>query len=296
MPCTVRATPSSHHFGRQVAVSGKRKKKTPPKCSLRTRPRRREDNPTQQQVSKASSISSRFARFAPRLTCPICELRRRWTNYRQCHIHSNVPMLTVGARKSTKCTSAQELRVPAAGPGVSRPPLEACLPRTSLRTIHRTRGWTKPNASAWRVARLTHLAIGCLLAGSRPVEDAGPLLKCPDRPLDQTPYRGSPTAPPAASLPPLAVQRAASQMIFSFPSPARHLPPPPIQSHASGLHFNQHAMQPALSVFGPSGRDGLSPRQLDLLAPLSPSSPTTSSPLCAPGPVGTHNPWCAPTM
>lgn len=125
-------------------------------------------------------------------------------------------MLTVGAGMSTKCTSAQELRVPAAGPGVSRPPLEACLPRTSLRTIHRTRGWTKPNASAWRVSRLTHLAIGCLLAGSRPVEDAGPLLKCPDRPLDQTPYRGCPTAPPAASLPPLAVQRAASQMIFWF--------------------------------------------------------------------------------
>lgn len=125
-------------------------------------------------------------------------------------------MLTVGAGMSTKCTSAQELRVPAAGPGVSRPPLEACLPRTSLRTIHRTRGWTKPNASAWRVSRLTHLAIGCLLAGSRPVEDAGPLLKCPDRPLDQTPYRGCPTAPPAASLPPLAVQRAASQMILIF--------------------------------------------------------------------------------
>ncbi|KAH8733394.1 hypothetical protein BGZ61DRAFT_158701 [Ilyonectria robusta] len=77
-------------------------------------------------------------------------------------------------------------------------------------------------------------------------------------------------------------------MIFSFPSPACHLPPPPIQSHASGLHFNQHAMQPALSVFGPSGRDGLSPRQLDLLAPLSPPSPATSSPSCAPGPVGTQ--------
>ncbi|KAH6987438.1 hypothetical protein BKA56DRAFT_270979 [Ilyonectria sp. MPI-CAGE-AT-0026] len=178
-------------------------------------PRRRQS--TQQQVSKASSMSSRFAPFAPRLTCPICELLRCWTNYRHCHIHSNVPMLTVGAGMSTKWTSAQELRVPAAGPGVSRPPWKLAYRVPHSVPSTRTRGWTKPNASAWRVSCLTHLAIGCLLAGSRPVEDAGPLLKCPDRPLDQTPYRGCPTAPPAASLPPLAVQRAASQMIFSFP-------------------------------------------------------------------------------